>query len=280
MTTQDYSQKSYDIWQEMADGWDRERTWLWNSSRHIGEWLVDALDPQPGQTILELAAGTGETGFGVAARIEPKGRLISTDFSPNMVETARKESNRLRLKNVEHRVLDAQKMNLTDDSIDGVLCRWGYMLMADPGVAFSETRRVLRPKGKLALSVWGDPVKNPWVTVPARVISEHTGVPPPSPGTPGVFAMADPERTRSLLADAELKLVQMDDIEMTWHFADFDAFWRFLITMAGAIALTIVGLPESEQAQIRRKIEEASKPFKTSRGYEFLGTSQNTLAVA
>ena len=206
MTTQDYTQVSYDTWQRMARGWDRERKWLWDSSRRVGEWMVDALGPQPGQTILELAAGTGETGFAAADRIGTKGHLISTDFSPNMVEVARRESERLGLTNVEHRVLDAQNMDLEDHSIDGVLCRWGFMLMADPARALAETRRVLRPEGRLALSVWGDPARNPWAAVPGRVISEHMGAPPPQPDAPGIFAMADPERTRSLLAGAGLRV--------------------------------------------------------------------------
>jgi SAM-dependent methyltransferase len=76
----------------MAQGWDRERKWVWESSRRVGEWMVAALDPKTGQTILELAAGTGETGFAAVDRIGPKGHLISTDFSPNMVEAARRES--------------------------------------------------------------------------------------------------------------------------------------------------------------------------------------------
>ena len=105
---------------------------MWEGSRGVGEWMVEALDPQPGQTILELAAGTGETGFLAAARVGDDGKLISTDFAPKMVDAARAETERLGLTNVELRQLDAEDMDLPDDSVDGVLCRWGYMLMADP----------------------------------------------------------------------------------------------------------------------------------------------------
>ena len=48
---------------EVAAGWERGRTLLWEATRPVSEWLVARLDPQPGETILELAAGTGETGF-------------------------------------------------------------------------------------------------------------------------------------------------------------------------------------------------------------------------
>ena len=199
MTTEDYRRASYEIWQAMAAGWDRERGWTWEASRPVSENLLEALAPEPGQTILELAAGTGETGFAAARAVGPEGRVISTDFAPEMVAAARRESERLGLANVEHREMDAERMDLEGDSVDGVLCRWGFMLMADPAAALAETRRVLRRGGRVSLSVWGAAERNPWASVPGRALMEHTGAPPPNPQDPGIFALADPERVRSLL---------------------------------------------------------------------------------
>ena len=66
----------------MAAGWNRDRRWMWETTEELANWLVDALDPQRGQTILDLAAGLGETGYLAAVRIGPDGRLVSTDFRP------------------------------------------------------------------------------------------------------------------------------------------------------------------------------------------------------
>lgn len=263
----------------MAEGWDRDRRWIWDSSRVVGEWMVEALDPQPGQTILELASGAGQTGFAAAAALGEDGRLISTDFAPNMVEAARAESARLGLHNVEHRVLDAERMDLEDDSADGVLCRWGYMLMADPEAALRETRRVLRDGGRLAISVWGAPQDNPWAAVAGAALREQTGAPPPAPTDPGIFAMADPERTRSLLASVGFEVQRMEDIPVSWRFEDFDAYWNFLLNLAGAIAVAIAALPEGEQRALRGRIEEAVEPYRMNGGYELPGLAQNTLAA-
>jgi ubiquinone/menaquinone biosynthesis C-methylase UbiE len=262
----------------MAEGWDSERKWVWDGTRHISDWMIAAIDPRPGQVVLELAAGPGETGFRVAERLGTKGRLISTDFSPNMVEAARRHSTQLGLKNIEHRILDAQNMDLEDQSVDAVLCRWGYMLMADPVKAFRETYRVLRPGGKLAFSVWGEPARNPWAALPARLISEQTGTPPPEPGAPGIFAMADEKRTRSLLEAARLRCERMETIEMMWRFTNFDAVWRFLTTMAGGLATQISTMSQEEQVVLRNKLETTAEPFKTAVGYAFPGSAQNTLA--
>lgn len=263
----------------MAEGWDRERRWMWDVSRAVGEWMVEALDPQPGQTILELAAGAGQTGFAAAAALGDDGRLISTDFAPNMVEAARAESERLGLRNVEHRVLDAERMDLEDDSVDGVLCRWGYMLMADPETALRETRRVLRDGGRLAISVWGAAQDNPWAAVPGAALREQTGASPPAPTDPGIFAMADPERTRSLLAAAGFEVRRMEDIPVSWRFEDFDAYWSFLLNLAGAIAVAIATLPAEEQHALRARLEEAVEPYHADGGYDFPAVAQNTLTA-
>jgi SAM-dependent methyltransferase len=263
----------------MAAGWDRDRRFMQETSQAVSEWLVDALDPKPEQTILELAAGTGETGFLAAARIGDSGKLISTDFAPKMVDATRAESERLGLANVEPRVLDAEAMDLPDDSVDAVLCRWGYMLMADPVAALTETRRVLREGGAVALSVFGAPNENPWTSVPTRVLLEVTGAQPPDPTAPGILSMADPNRTKALLDAAGLEVKRMEDVPLRWRFEDFDGYWTFLTELAGAHSMRIGNLPEDEREAFRAKLKEAVEQYRTDGGYELPGLTQNTLAA-
>src|SRR5215210_6519068 len=232
----------------MAAGWDDDRRFVWEASRAVGEWLVDALDPQSGDTILELAAGVGDTGLAAAARVGEEGRLVSTDFSLAMVDAARRRADELGVSNAEFRTMDAERMELGDDSVDGVLCRWGYMLMADPVAALRETRRVLRPGGRLAFSVWADPGSNPWASVPAQAVIEHTGMRPPDPLAPGVFAMASEERTRELLDAAGLRPRRVEHLEMEWSFDSPGDFWHYVMNLAGGLAMAIGAQPESEQA--------------------------------
>ena len=99
--------------------------------------------------------------------------MISTDFAPEMVDVARRYGEARGLENVEYRVLDAERMDLDDDSVDGVVCRWGYMLMADPAAALKETRRVLRGGGPLAFAVWRTPDRNPWAAVPGMTLVQR-----------------------------------------------------------------------------------------------------------
>ena len=274
----DYRQASRDIWDQMAAGWDDDRRWIWDASRPVGEWLVDALDPQPGETILELAAGVGDTGLAAASRLGDSGRLISTDFSDQMVGAARRRAEELGVSNVEFRRMDAERMDLADDSTDGVVCRWGYMLMADPAAALRETRRVLRPGGRVALSVWGEPKANLWASVPAAALAEHTGQGPADPHAPGIFAMASEERTRELLTEAGLAPRRVEHVEMEWSFRTPDDHWRYVMDLAGALAMVVRSLPEADQAAVRRVTEERLRPMVRTPGYGLGGLCLNVLA--
>ncbi|HKX47799.1 MAG TPA: methyltransferase domain-containing protein, partial [Gaiellaceae bacterium] len=240
----DYRRTSHEIWRAMAPGWERWRGQLEEALTPVREWLITELRPQPDDTVLELGAGPGDTGFAALALVGERGRLISTDFSPEMVDVARRRGAELGLENVDYRVLDAEQIDLEADSVDVVLCQSGYMLMADPGAALSETRRVLRPGGRLALSVWGAPEHNPWASIGGRLLVESGHLPAPEPGAPGVFSMASPERTRALLAEAGFTEVRTDEVSVRFAFDDLDAYERWVIDVAGPFAMVVRGLPE------------------------------------
>src|SRR4051794_4413253 len=180
-----YRRQSLDTWDTLAPIWAAEHEFRTRTSQDVNVWLLEKLAPEPGDTVLELASGTGETGLQAARAVGDSGKVISTDFSPQMVETARSAGAEQGVRNVEYRVMDAEHTDLDDDSVDGVICRFGYMLMADPGAALAETRRVLRPDGRLVFSVWGPPDRNPWVSQLGMLAMERGLIAAPQPGMPG-----------------------------------------------------------------------------------------------
>jgi SAM-dependent methyltransferase len=258
----------------MAAGWDGWNEMLAGSSRPVTEDMVAALDPKPGETILELAAGAGVSGFAAAALLRDEGRMIMTDFASHMVEACERRGRELGFQNIDYRVLDAERMDLDDDSVDGVQCRWGYMLMADPAAALSETRRVLRDGGRLSFSVWGAPQDNPWASVPGRILVERGHMEPPEKGAPGIFAMGDPQRIEELVKGAGFDSLELRQVRMSWHFDDFDEFWTYLNDIVGALAAAIAELNEREKAEVRSHIETALAPL----GYDLPGVCINGLA--
>ena len=273
-----YRKQSRETWGQMATGWEDRRDWLMAITGPVNDWLVDKADAQPGQTFLEIAAGTGDLGFRVAERVGQGGRVISTDFAPEMVDVARANGQALGLTNVEHRVMDAENMDLDDNSVDGVVCRFGYMLMADPGAALTETRRVLRTGGPLAFAVWSGADRNPWAALPGTTLVQLGHAPAPEPGMPGIFAMGDPDRIRELVSAAGFDEPAVEEITIDWRYADSDDLWDTLTRITGVLAQTLNALPEDERQATRAAIMQNVAQFRDSAGsYTIPGSAWGVL---
>jgi SAM-dependent methyltransferase len=176
-------------------------------------------------------------------------------------------------------VLDAESMHLGVDTVDGVVCRFGYMLMADPAAALSETRRVLRGGGRLAFAVFAAPEANPWATVPAMVLVQRGHMPAPEPGDPGIFALAEPGRIRELVTAAGFGDPELAEVALEFPYRDFDDFWDFLIRLAGALAVVISPLPDDERVATRAEMMQNAEPYRNENGsYTFPASAWCVLA--
>src|SRR5919107_2170247 len=270
-------QRSKATWEAVAAGWYAQREEIWESSRPVSEWMIRRLDPQPGDTVLELAAGPGDTGLRAARLVGEAGRVIVTDFAPEMVGAARRRAEEMGVENAEFRTLDAERMDLETDSVDGVLCRWAYMLMIDPAAAFAQTRRVLRAGGRLAFSVWAARERNPALSLVGTVLVELGHVPPPDRGAPSAFAMDDVERIRELVVGAEFAEPEIEEVTFRLPFADRDAYWRYVTDTSASISPVLRSLPPEEQAKVREQVHEAARPFQSGEGYDFPAVCLNAV---
>jgi SAM-dependent methyltransferase len=270
---EEYRRTALENWQTIAAGWERRRAQIEETTRPVTDWMVRALDPQPGETVLELAAGPGDVGFAAAALIGDTGRLISSDFSSEMVDVARRRASELGLRNVEHRQIDAEDIPVEDGSVDGVLCRFGLMLMPDPEAVVAETRRVLGPNGRLALAVWSTGQRNPWVTIAGRILVERGHAPPPDPEAPGPFALADHERLRELLEDGGFTVVNVEEVPIAMKYDDVDAFIAVSTETSGMLARIWAEVSAAERGAIAARLAEDFAPFAVDGGYELPGVA-------
>ncbi len=262
-----YRQESLETWGQMAPGWEDRREWLMGITGPVNAWLAEKADPQPGQIFLDIAAGTGDLGLHVAERVGDEGRVLSTDFAPEMVDVARRQGEARGVTNVDYRVLDAERLELDDDSVDGVVCRYGYMLMADPAAAMAETRRVLRDGGPLAFAVWSTPDRNPWAAAPGMTLMQRGHMPPPEPGEPGIFALGEPERIHDLVGEAGFaQPVQLEELAVEFRWADFDDLWDSLLRITGPLSRVINALPEDEREATRKAMEDNVASFRNEDG--------------
>lgn len=207
-----------EAWERVSEGWGRQAESLRRGAMPVSAWMIEHAALQPGQRVLELAAGPGDTGFMAAELISPGGVLISSDGAEAMVEVARSRAEELEVTGVEFRQLELEWIDLPTADVDVILCRWALMLTVDPAAAVAECRRVLRPGGRFVVAVWDTPDRNPDMSIPGGVLTSLGLAEPPAPGGPGPFALSAPGALAELLRDGGFvdPLVERVEIQLEY----------------------------------------------------------------
>jgi SAM-dependent methyltransferase len=261
MDAEAYRADSRERWEAAAPGWDRYREALLRDTMEVSRWMLDAAGLQPGHTVLELAAGTGDTGLMAAELVAPGGKAIITDGAEAMVAAARERAKEVGATNVELRTMEAEWIDLPAASVDAVLSRFGYMLLADPEAALRETRRVLRPGGRVALSAWDAAEHNPWLTRIGAVLIERGLVEREPPGSPGPLAFGAPGRIEELLDAAGFDDVEVQPLDLELHAGSVDEWWDHAVATSGRFSRVVAGLSPAEHYRVRDAVDAAYAEF-------------------
>jgi SAM-dependent methyltransferase len=169
----------------------------------LGQQAQAALRPQPGERVLDIGCGGGETSLDLARAVSPGGAVLGVDISRTLLEQmAERRVEGLGL-DIRFQVADAQTSDFGGERFDAAFSRFGVMFFADPAAAFANIRKALRPGGRIAFVCWRTPAENALMTAPFKA-AEHLlpPQPPSDPLAPGPFAFADPERVRRILGEA------------------------------------------------------------------------------
>jgi ubiquinone/menaquinone biosynthesis C-methylase UbiE len=250
-----------EAWETAAAGWGREAEAVRNWGMPVSVAMVDSLGLQPGQRVLELACGPGDTGFMAAELVRPGGTLISSDGAESMLEVARARAAQLGIDNVEFRQLELEWIDLETASVDAVLVRWGIMLTVDPPAAAREIRRVLKPGGHAALAVWGARERNPWALIPGAAMMELGHAEPPDPAAPGPFALAEDGRLAELLDDAGFTEVEVVPVALERHYASAQDIVAESVNCSPSFSVKWRELTEAQQEQVAAHMIAAAAPY-------------------
>jgi SAM-dependent methyltransferase len=254
--------ESRDRWVRAAEGWEARADQMARDSMPVSSRMVEAIAPQPGHEILELAAGLGDTGYLAAELIKPGGTLITSDFAPEMLAAAQRRAEAKGITNVRFRQID---LNVPIDqpaaSLDGVLCRWGYMLLNDPEAALRDTRRTLKQDGKLALAAWTGPNDNLWSSAPVRILQARNILEKDEPGGPGQFAWQDRETIIDTMETAGFIEPEVQAIDFVMRYEDVDDWWVAQTQMSTRTADADKGLDYATRSDVLADLEKAAEPF-------------------
>ena len=275
-TAEQVRNRVHQMWGSVAGAWAEHADEVEQRSRAVTRAMTDAVAPEPGDAVLELACGAGGLGLAIADKVAPGGSVLLSDVAPEMVtiaaaRAAQRGEHGGESTQITARVIDLEQIDLPDESFDIVVCREGLMFALDPRRAALEIVRVLRPGGRVAVGVWGPRNRNPWLGVLADAIQERTGSPVPAPGVPGPFSLGAEGVLENTLTAAGLQQVQVEEVAVPTHDASFEEYWQLRTALAGPLKRLLAGLPAEDLAVIRETVRSRLSQYQQADGLTIPG---------
>jgi enediyne biosynthesis protein CalE5 len=229
-------------WNSVAAGWKEWWQTIEIAAQKVSDRLIEIAEIKPGQKVLDIATGIGEPAVTAARKLvglsspvnkindneKNTGHVLATDISSEMLTIAKQRAAELGLQDViEFRQADAEMLELPESSYNAVLCRWGLMFMPNLNNALSRIYQVLVPGGRFACAVWAEASNVPFISFPLNIVMRELNVPPPPPGTPGPFELADINILQGALSNAGFIDIKHERLNVTFEFASVEDYINY-----------------------------------------------------
>jgi enediyne biosynthesis protein CalE5 len=246
-------------WGSAAKGWYDWQDLIASTTAPVSRRLVELAEIEPGDRVLDVAAGTGEPSLTAAQAVGPEGRVVGTDISPEMLGFARERAQAAGLENVEYIEAAASSLDFPPESFDAALSRWGIIFEPEAEAAAARIRGFLKPGSRMAIASWGPPEEVPMLSIPMRTVMTRLNVPPPPPGTPGPLSRPTPEAIGGLLEGGGFADVEVEELtaEMDWDSPE--EFARFTREIAPPISALMADHPQEVQDETWAAVVEAAR---------------------
>jgi len=256
-------------WNEAGLKWVAVQTLIDTQIRPLGHLAMQRAALAPGERVLDIGCGCGDTSLELARRVAPGGQVLGADISAPMLERAR-ASAAAASSAAEFVAADAQTHPFAPGAFDVAFSRFGVMFFADPPAAFANLRRALRPGGRLAFVCWQAMPDNPWAAVPCMAaLPLLPAQPMPNPEAPGPFAFANPERVRDILARAGFTDVALESVRMPLSIGGgqgLDPTVDFLLKMGPLARALREAADPALVGRVAARVREVLEPYLTAEG--------------
>jgi ubiquinone/menaquinone biosynthesis C-methylase UbiE len=257
-------------WSGSAPYWEKHRDIIRQMFAPITEALVEDAQIASQHSVLDIATGPGEPALSLAALAEPSGKVFGIDPIPAMVAAARREADRLKLKNVQFDVALADHLPFPDDTFDAVVSRFGVMFFPSPLDAVHEMLRVLKAGRKLALAVWHFAERNPFHFAVSRVIDRYVDSPPLAPDALDAFRFAGFGKLKKVFAEAGVKAPSERLLQFTIEAPiSVEDFWTLRREMSDNLNKKMATLSTEQRLKVNAAMLEALREYRTDRGMSF-----------
>ena len=261
-----FKRRQMQDWDGVAAGWRKWWPWFESAAQHVSDRLIQLAAVGTGSQVLDVATGTGEPAVTAAAAVGPAGSVIATDQSSGMLAIARERATEKGLDNLDLREQDAESLDFSDERFDAVLCRWGLMFMPDLPGALGHIRRVLRPGGRFATSIWGPPEKTPGLSLAMGVVNKLIQPPPPPEDAPSMYKLSPAGTLEAAIAQAGFTRIEAERQVVDFAFSGVDEYITFLQEVVVVITELLADASAERQAQVWEAIAAAVGPFTDEKG--------------
>ena len=250
-------------WDERAERYSRMQAERSEAFGPATEMMLDLADIRTGNRVLDVAAGTGDQTLLAARRVGPNGYVLAIDSSFAMLTNAAEAVRKAGLTNVEIRIMDAENLDLDEDSLDVIICRFGLMLLSDPPKALRGMSRVLRAGGKVAALVYSAVERNPYEGVPRTVAHRRGRRMPP------MFVLGQHRLLEDTFRNGGFPRVSVQTVTTYRRFSSSAEVIRTLKDDWDGHAIT--ELPDAEREEAWAEVEQQIRRFEGPNGCEVPG---------
>ncbi|MEO5777177.1 MAG: class I SAM-dependent methyltransferase [Flavobacterium sp.] len=240
-------------WNKFSPGWKKWDNLMMDFLQPMGDEIIKLLRLKDTDTVLDIAAGTGEPGLTIA-KIVSNGKVVITDLSDDMLEIARENATLKGIKNIETQACDVCELPFADDTFDAISCRFGFMFFPDMLLAAKEMQRVLKPGGRIATAVWNGPEKNFWVTAAMGTINRNMELSPQSPGSPGMFRCAKDNLLVDIFQQAEFSNVSQREVAGKLKSNTTDVYWNMMTEVAAPFVAALSKADDDMKEKIKKEV--------------------------
>jgi SAM-dependent methyltransferase len=182
-----------------------------------------------------------------------------------MLAFARERVREAGLDNVEFIESDAEELDFEKESFDAVVSRAAIMFLPDLPGTLARLHSFLKPRGRFAASVWGEKHKVQFAAA-VTVIASELNLPPPPPGRPGPFALADARRLAALVREAGFRDVETGTVSVVFETDTPAQYTEFIRDVAPPFTAVLKDHPSDVRERIWGKVTEAYSQFVDANG--------------
>jgi ubiquinone/menaquinone biosynthesis C-methylase UbiE len=247
-----------EVWNRFSPGWKKWDELTMDFMKPMADEIIRLLKPKDNDLVLDVASGTGEPGLTIATMLKG-GKVVATDLAEGMLEVALENAKIRGIKNFEVIASDVSELPFPDNNFDAISCRMGFMFFPDMLLAAKEMVRVLKPAGRIAVTVWSEPEKNLWAGTIMGVIQKNMHVEAPPQGTPGLFRCARRGLISELFEQAGLKNISESEVAGKLNIGNKKAYWNFMTEVAAPVVAALSNADCDMLVTVRREVFNSIK---------------------